>query len=129
MPFAKGEASDQLWKLMDEGNRAVELLRGRKLPAVRPEGDAARSKGVWLIRGLQQALLYRTVMLADGCSEAWNARNPLSALLCARALIETAAVIWDLQHQFERLIKEKDFSGIYELAGKRAHGTRLAEWL
>lgn len=96
---------------MAEGNEALELLRSRKLPAVRPEGDVARSKGVWLIRGRQQALLRRTVMLAEGCAEAWNARNPLSALLCARALIETAAVVWDLQHQFESLIREKDFSG------------------
>ena len=129
MPFTRGNASEKLWQVMEQGNEAVELLRGRKLSAVRREGDAARSRGVWLIRGLQQALLYRTVMLADGCSEAWNARNPLSALLCARALIETAAVVWDLQHQFERLIGEKDFSRIYDLTVNRAHGTRLAEWL
>jgi hypothetical protein len=110
-------------------NEALAGLRQRKVKAVLREGDAGRSKGVWLIRGLQQILLYRVVMLTEGCAMAWNGRNPLAALLCARAMFETAAVLWDLQSQFAKMIERKHFSAIYNLARLHAHGTRLEEWI
>ena len=129
MPFSRLGASDEHWAWMEEGNDALEKLRAKQLPDVRPVGEAGISKGVWLIRGLQQTLLYRTVMLADGCILGWNGRHPLAALLSARALIETAAVVWDLQRQYSRLIDHKDFKAIYDLTLNRAHATKNEEWL
>ena len=81
------------WADIEPHNDILERLRKRRLSAVRPEGSSARSTVVWKIVGFEQIILYRIVMLADGCADAWNAHNPLASVLCARALLESSAIV------------------------------------
>lgn len=111
------------WQEAERYNGALERLRGRRLPSLTAENSG--KDPIHNLRVLSQILLYRVVMLADGCCVAWNAHNPLAGALCGRALIETAAVVWDYQHQLSRLCRDRDRMGISELAFKRTFATKL----
>lgn len=130
MGFARApiEAVGGDWSDVEKINHALERLRGRRVFAVKREGIAGRAKVVWKIIGFQQVVLYRIVMLGDGCANAWNNANPLTAILCARALMETCALIYDFKSQLARLCGDGDFSGIDDLVMNRTFATRLKHW-
>ena len=117
------------WARIEPFNEVLERLKKRKLTAIKPEGDAARSKVVWKIIGFEQVILYRIVMLADGCADAWNAHNPLASVLCARAVIEATAIALDFEEQLARFCNQRDFDAIDNLVMNRTFSTRLKHWL
>jgi hypothetical protein len=84
------EAVGEVWGEVQRTNDVLERLRAARLAEVRPDGAARQSKVAWKIATFQQVILYRIVMLADGCADAWNGRNPLASTLCARAIMETS---------------------------------------
>lgn len=67
-------------------------------------------------------------MLADGCAAAWNAGNFLAAVLCARAIMETAAVLYDFHARLRALCEAGDFSAVDDLVMNRIFSTRLTDW-
>jgi hypothetical protein len=122
------EAVDGDWLQAEKSNLLVEKLRDRRQQAVPRPGVAAQSKVVWKIVGLQQVILYRIVMLADGCAAAWNGRNPLASVLAARAIMEVAALVYDFTAQLKRLCASADYSAIDALVMNRTFGTRNETW-
>ena len=123
------EAVGDRWSDVEPFNQILDELRAARLPAVLRIGDAAISKVVWKIRGFAQVSLYRTVMLADGCADSWGRRNTLTSILCARALVETTALIFDFATRLKVLCDKADFTSIDQLVMNRTFATRLPEWL
>jgi hypothetical protein len=75
-------------------------------------GKFLRSKIAWKLAVYQHALLHRIVALMDGVAVAWNNECTLSAMLSARALMETLAVIAEFERQVDGLLKEQDLGGL-----------------
>lgn len=116
------------WSEIDEMNSALKELRQKRRSSIEPGGEFSYSKVAWKIGGFQQAILYRIVMLAEGCSSMWNTRNILGSILCARALIETVALIFDFEKQLQRFCENNDLSAIDSLVMNRTFSTRLEGW-
>jgi hypothetical protein len=78
---------------------------------------------------LREGLLYRIVATARGIIVNWNTGNVLCSFLCARALFETFAFLWD----YERAIKKARETGTLEefqdLTRRRLAATRNPKWL
>ena len=102
-------------------------MRARRLKEVKPEGDASE-KLVWKIRSFEQAIMYRLVMLGDGCADGWNRGNTLSSILCSRAIVETVALLTDFEKQLEARINHYDLPGINALTTKSLFAMRLSDW-
>lgn len=119
-------AVDGDWSSVSEINNVLERLRGRRRTEVRRTGVLAKSKVAWKVVVFQQTTLYRIVMLADGCAVMWNARNTLGSLLCARALFESVAMVWDFDKQVERFCEEENLKGVDDLVMNRTFATRLS---
>ena len=54
-----------------------------------------RSKIAWKVAIFSNAMTHRFVALAEGVALSWNSRNTLSAVLNARAMIETVAIYYE----------------------------------
>jgi len=72
------------WQEIEQMNDVLQRLRERRRSFIKPGGEFDPSRLAWKIGGFPQAIFYRTVMLAEGCSLMWNGRNILGAMLCAR---------------------------------------------
>lgn len=114
---------------MQEFNETLVRLRARRVPEIRVEGSLLKSKLAWKIATYQQPVLYRIVMLADGCALNWNARNDLCSFLAARALVETIALVFDFQCELDSLVELKDLKSIDALVMNRTFASRDQEWL
>jgi hypothetical protein len=99
-----------------ELNAALDAINGKRAVQITRSGPFARSKIAWKLAGYQHALLHRIVALTDGAAVAWNNRCTLSAMLSARALMETFAVIAEVEHRVRQLLVEKDLGGLDALA-------------
>lgn len=64
-------------------------------------------------------------MLADGCADAWNGCNQLASVLCARAIIETAAFFVTFETELSQLCEQTNFTAIDKLVMNRIFATRL----
>ncbi len=73
-------------KLVADLNASLARLDGLRAVKINVSDHFARSKIAWKLAAYQLVLLHRIVALADGLAIAWNNGNPLSAMLCARAL-------------------------------------------
>jgi hypothetical protein len=65
----------------------------------------------------------------DGAAIAWNNRCTLSAMLSARALMETLAVMAELERKVRRLLKEKNLCGLDALAQTGIFASRDKDWI
>lgn len=70
--------------------------------------------------------LYRTVALAKGCADEWNAGNVVCSILAARALLETVAICCDVTEQIEKHVETRDVIAIHNLANQQLFATRDA---
>lgn len=122
------EATGEDWSRISVFNDVLQRLADRRVGAVHVEGVFLRSKIAWKIGNYQQVILRRTVMLAEGCAAMWNAGNSIGALLCARALMETAAVFLDFRNQLRRLSGVADVDGIEALVANRTFGHKREGW-
>jgi hypothetical protein len=103
-------------KLVIDLNTSLERLSGLRAIEITVSGKFARSKIAWKLATYQHVLLHRLVALADGAASAWNNRCTLSAILSARALMETFAVMTEVDRRVERLLKDEDLDGLDWLA-------------
>jgi hypothetical protein len=88
-----------------------------------------RSKIAWKLATYQHALLHRVVALIDGAALAWNNRCILSAILSARALMETIAVMAEFEKQIAVLLEREDLGALDALVQRGTFASRDPEWL
>jgi hypothetical protein len=125
-------------KLVPENERAdlatvnaeLEAVAARRLDRIDRLDDPYRqSKIAWKIAVFSNAMAHRFIALAEGVALSWNNSNVLSAVLNARAIVETTAIYWEFGGQFSKLAKALDFGAVDGLAMNYLFGTRDAELL
>jgi hypothetical protein len=114
-------------KLVRNLNASLERLSGLRAVEINVSGTFARSKIAWKLTRYQHALLHRLVAPMDGAAVAWNTHCTLSAMLSARALMETFAVMAEFERRMARLLKDEDLGGLDSLAQNGIFATRDAE--
>jgi len=110
-------------------NAALECLNERRAIEINVAGPFARSKIAWKLAVHQQGLLHRLIALMDGTSVAWNNRRTLSAILSARALMETMAMMSALAERVADALAAEDLGALDALAQQGTFSSRDAEWL
>jgi hypothetical protein len=116
-------------KLIGDLNTSLERLSGLRAVEINVSGKFARSKIAWKLATYQHALLHRLTALMDGAAVAWNNRCTLSAMLSARALMETFAAMAEFERRVTRLLKEGDLGGLDALAQNGIFASRDEEWI
>jgi hypothetical protein len=115
--------------LIGELNAALNRLNERRAIEINVAGPFARSKIAWKLAVHQHGLLHRLIALMDGAAVAWNNRCTLSAILTARALMETTAVMSALADRVADLLANEDLSALDALAEHGTFSSRDIEWL
>ncbi len=115
--------------LIEKLNASVNRLDARRAVEIAVSGLFARSKLAWKIATYQHALLNRVVSLMDGAALGWNNHNTLAAMLAARALMETVAVLAELENRVQRFLTDEDLAGLDVLAQNGIFASRDPEWL
>jgi hypothetical protein len=72
---------------------------------------------------------HRFISLAEGVALSWNNSNVLSAVLNARALVETVAIYWEFGGKFSKFARASDFEAVNGLATNYLFSTRDEEIL
>jgi hypothetical protein len=116
-------------RLVGDLNASLDRLSGLRAVEINVSGKFLRSKIAWKLASHQHALLHRLVALMDGASVAWNNRCALSAMLSARALMETFAMMAEFERQVTRLLKEENLGGLDALAQNGIFASRDPEWI
>jgi hypothetical protein len=106
------DLSSEHWEDIERYNSSLERLVNRRKPAVVVEGPLVKSKTAWKCAVLQQALLYRVTVLANGCSAEWNSGNIVCSLLCGRALLETIALSLFIGDELTTLTRAADVASV-----------------
>jgi hypothetical protein len=114
---------------VDELNASVERLSGLRSVEINVDGKFARSKIAWKLAIYQHVLLHRLIALMDGVAVAWNSRCTLSAMLSARALMETFAVMAELERRVTCLLEEESLGALDMLAQKGIFASRDEDWI
>jgi hypothetical protein len=116
-------------KRIEDLNASLDRLSGMRAVEINVSGKFLRSKIAWKLATYQHALLHRLIALMDGSAVAWNNRCTLSAMLSARALMETFAVMAEFERQVGRLLKEENLGGLDALAQNGIFASRDPEWI
>jgi hypothetical protein len=116
-------------RLIGDLNMSLDRLSGLRALEITVSGKFARSKIAWKLASYQHVLLHRLVALMDGAAVAWNSRCILSAMLSARALMETFAVMAEFERRVTRLLIEEDLGGLDALAQNGIFASRDEEWI
>jgi hypothetical protein len=114
------------WEEVRQFNYVLRRLTKRRLRKIERVGPL-ESMLAWKIVALQQALLYRIVELATGCIRMWNAGNVLCAVLAARALMETIALVLHFDGKLQKQYQENDFKAMEKLVTRHTLSSREAE--
>lgn len=104
-------------------------MRSGRLHQIDPANKYIKSKLAWKLATLREPLLYRVVALAESFAVNWNCQNLVGAYLPARALIETSALLLELEADLRKYIGAQDLASIDALLMNRLFSTRDAEWL
>ena len=112
------------WVDVERYNGFLERLLVRRKRAVTVVGCLRESKTAWKCAVMQQSLLYRITMLASGCADMWNAGNGISAILSARALVETISLSQFVADTLQKYLDEKNIDAIEELLNHQLFSTR-----
>lgn len=116
-------------KLVGDLNASLERLSGMRALEINVSGKFLRSKIAWKLATYQHALLHRLVALVDGAAVTWNSRCTLSAMLSARAFMETFAVMVEFERRVSRLLKEENLGGLDALAQNGIFASRDPKWI
>jgi hypothetical protein len=110
-------------------NASLDRLSGMRAVEINVSGKFARSKLAWKLASYQHVLLHRIVALMDGAAVAWNNRCTLSAMLSARAFMETLAVMAELESRVARLLAAEDLGGLDAVAQRGIFASRDAAFI
>jgi hypothetical protein len=116
-------------KLVGELNTSLDRLNGLRALEINVSGKFLRSKIAWKLATYQHVLLHRLVALMDGAAVAWNNRCTLSAMLSARALMETFAVMAEFERRVAHLLKEENLGGLDAVAQNGIFASRDPDWI
>jgi hypothetical protein len=114
-------------ELVSDLNASLDRLSGLRALQINVSGKFARSKVAWKLATYQHILLHRLVALTDGAAVAWNARCTLSAMLSARAFMETFAVMAEFERKVARHLEQENIGGLDALAQNGIFATRDTE--
>jgi len=115
--------------LVAELNASLDGLNRGRAVEINATGPFLRSKIAWKLAVYQHALLHRIVALMDGAAVAWNNACTLSAILSARALMETIAVMADFEDRVGELLTSEDFGALNALVERGTFASRDPEWI
>ncbi|HMA70875.1 MAG TPA: hypothetical protein VKP67_05215 [Xanthobacteraceae bacterium] len=110
-------------------NASLDRLDACRAIEINVSGHFARSKIAWKLAVYQHGLLHRMVALMDGTAVAWNNRCTLSAILSARALMETFAVMAAFADRVADSFAAKDLGALDALAQQGTFASRDWEWI
>jgi hypothetical protein len=114
-------------KLVDVVNRLYAELKAKRVSAVVPSSNPITPKVIWMVQSFIQLTIHRAVDLFEALSVSWESSKPSVAFVLARAIIENAATIFDLQDQIEKHTKLGEFTEIHEAVQVRLMGGRDKE--
>lgn len=114
---------------VDELNAALARLNEMRAVEINIAGPFLRSKIAWKLATYQHALLHRTVALMDGVAVAWNHQATLSAMLSARALMETFAIFYALDTDVTKHLAAEDLERLDTIAQRGTFASRDTEWI
>jgi hypothetical protein len=119
---------ERLPESVSEVNASLKRLNELRAVEINVSGAFARSKIAWKLGTYHHVLLHRIVALMDGAALAWNARSTLSAMLSARAFMETLAVMAELESRVAEFLAREDLGALDALAQKGIFASRDPEW-
>ncbi len=122
-------ASGADWEQVQAVNAALEKLQERKAATLPRQGHLQTSKSAWLVALFEQAILHRIVVLVAGAMTMWDARNPLGAALCARGLLESGALVLDMERHLSRLAETGKQADIDTYVQERAFVMEPGGWI
>jgi hypothetical protein len=124
-PELPPESAESLTEL----NEALTRLHQRRRSEIEVTGRRARSKIAWKMETFCEAMLYRIVDLAESAALCWNADRVLGAMLNARAIVETVAVLYDYEQRIAQLLPAEDLAGVDAITMNRTFGSRDPDWI
>jgi hypothetical protein len=113
-------ASGADWEDIQALNAVLETLEARKKATLLRQGDLQASKGAWWLALFEQAILHRILILISGALTLWDARNPVAAALSARSLLESGAVVLQIERQLSLLAASGRLADIDAYVADRA---------
>ncbi|QFY63529.1 hypothetical protein FZ934_25125 (plasmid) [Rhizobium grahamii] len=116
-------------EMIDEANEALLRLSDTRAIEINASGPFRRSKLAWKIAVYAHGLQHRVVGLSDAVALCWNNRSTLGAILNARALLETIAVVAHLERTIQRLLLTEDIGALNEFVDNGTFATRDRELL
>jgi hypothetical protein len=106
-------------------NTELESIAAGRLRQIDLRDDPYNSSPiVWKIALFSNSMAHRFVALAEGAALSWNALNPLSAVLNARASMETFASYYEFNKRLSKLVPASDFEAIDKLITRFLFGAR-----
>nr|WP_294516681.1 hypothetical protein [uncultured Rhodopila sp.] len=113
-------ASGADWEDIQALNAVLETLEGRKKATLLRQGELQASKGAWWLALFEQAILHRILVLVSGALTLWDARNPVGAALSARSLLESGAVVLQIERQLSQLAASGKLADVDAYVADRA---------
>jgi hypothetical protein len=120
-------ADDQ--ELIADLGASAARLASLRAAEINVSGPFAQSKIAWKLAVYQHALLHRIVALMEGATVAWNSSCTLSAILSARALMESIAVMAGLERRVADLLSREDLGELDTFAMRATYASRDPEWI
>jgi len=115
--------------LIDQINASLARLNEMRALEINVSGPLARSKLAWKLLSYYHALLHRVIALIDGTAVAWNSNCTLSAMLSARAFMETFAVMDRLEDRVTLYLAAENLGALDSLGQNGVFATRDEELL
>jgi hypothetical protein len=122
-------ASGADWDEIQTVNAALEQLQARKKPVLPRQGALQASRGAWLGALFEQAILHRVLTLASGTITLWEVKNPFGAALSARSLLETGAVVLQMERQLSLLAAGGRLADVDAYVAERAFVGQPGGWI
>ena len=122
-------ASGADWEQVQIVNAALEKLQARKTAMLPRQGNLQTSKSAWLVALFEQAILHRIVVLVSAATTMWDARNPLGAALSARSLLESGALVLEMQRQLSHLAESGKLAEFDAYVQERAFVREPGGWI
>jgi len=121
------EAAGGSWQNAKKFNDILERLTTECIPAVEWVGDLAKSTIAWKLAVYRVSLVYRGVALGQATAQLWNSRNAVVALLTARAMMETGAILRDFTDTCEVAYEAEDLKTLNKAADAAFFATRRSQ--
>lgn len=122
-------ASGADWDDIQAVNTALEQVQTRKSATLLRQGDLQASKRAWLVALFEQAILHRITALTGGAITMWEARNPLGAALSALGLLESGALVLEMERQLNHLADNGNLAELDTYVAERAFVTHPGGWI